>query len=110
MAAPSTACTVFEHWHPVLESYRRHGSPSMFSSEFCCSLKAVVFPNAEPPSTDSHGRSQKVSYIFKHSEANSELAPARARVIVMAAEEWQRKNCYYCTPDGRQFSDISLDA
>jgi len=92
MAAPPIACNVFEHWRPVLESYPRHGSPSTFSSEFCCSLKAVVFPSAEPPSTDSHGRSQKVSYILKHFEVNSELVPAIACVIVMAAEEWQRKN------------------
>jgi len=81
MAASSIACIVFEHWHPVLESYPRHGSASKFSSEFCCSLKAVAFPRAEPPSTDSHGRSQMVSYILKHSEDNSELASARARVI-----------------------------
>jgi hypothetical protein len=81
MAAPSIACIVFEHWHPVLESYPRHGSASTFSSEFCCSLKAVPFPRAEPPPTGSHGRSQMVSYSLKHSEVNSELAPARAHVI-----------------------------
>ena len=81
MAAPSIARVVFEHWHPVLESYPKHGSASTFSSQFCCSLKAVAFPRAEPPSTDSHGTSQKVSYILTHTEANSELAPARARVI-----------------------------
>jgi hypothetical protein len=80
MAAPSIACIVFEHRHPLLESYPRHGSASTFSSEFC-SLKAVAFPRAEPPSTDSQGMSQKISYILKHSEAISELAPAKARII-----------------------------
>jgi hypothetical protein len=65
VAAPSVPRTVFEHWYPVLESYPRHGSASMFSSEFCCSLKAVAFRRDASPSRNSYRMSQKVSYVLK---------------------------------------------